>query len=78
MSSLPRLPSAGHQPPAGFTMDHSTLLHSDHDTLDALIREVTAELAPEGAIEAILVDDFVYHQAMLLFMRRVRAARIEV
>jgi hypothetical protein len=31
----------------------------------------------DGAIEAILVEDFVYHQAMLLFMRRVRAARIE-
>ena len=77
MSSLPRLPSAGRQPPAGLTTDHSTLLHSDQDTLDALIGEVTAELAPEGAIEVILVEDFVYHQAMLLFMRCVRAARIE-
>ena len=77
MSSLPRLPSAGRQPPAGLTTDHSTLLHSDQDTLDALIGEVTAELAPEGAIEVILVEDFVYHQAMLLFMRRVRVARIE-
>ena len=77
MSSLPRLPSAGRQPPAGLTTDHSALLHSDQDALDALIGEVTAELAPEGAIEAILVEDFVYHQAMLLFMRRVRAARIE-
>ena len=77
MSSHPRLPSAGRQPPAGLTTDHSTLLHSDQDALDALIGEVTAELAPEGAIEAILVEDFVYHQAMLLFMRRVRAARIE-
>ena len=77
MSSLPHLPSAGRQPSAGLTTDHSTLLHSDQDALEALIREVTAELAPEGAIEAILVEDFVYHQAMLLFMRRVRAARIE-
>ena len=77
MSSLPRLPSAGRQPPAGLTTDNSTLFHSDQGALDALIGEVTAELAPEGAIEAILVEDFVYHQAMLLFMRRVRSARIE-
>ena len=77
MSSLPRLPSAGREPAAGLTTDHSTLLHSDQDALDALIGEVTAELAPEGAIEVILVEDFVYHQAVLLFMRRVRAARIE-
>ena len=36
MSSLPRLPSAGREPPAGLTTDHSTLLHSDQDALDAL------------------------------------------
>lgn len=77
MSSLPRLPSVGRRPSAGPVTDSSTLLHSDQDVLDALIRDVITELSPEGAIEAILVEDFVYHQAMLLFMRRVRAARIE-
>ena len=59
MSSLPRLPSVGRQPSAGLTTDNSTLLHSDQDALDALIGDVTAELAPEGAIEVILVEDFV-------------------
>ena len=51
MSSLTRLPSAGREPAASLTTDHSTLLHSDRDALDALIGEVTAELAPEGTVE---------------------------
>ena len=53
MSSLPRLPSAGRQPAAGLTTDHSTLLHSDQDALDALIDTYEHKVGPRNCAKVV-------------------------
>ena len=52
------------------------LFISDEESFEDICANIRQELSPDSISESILVDDFIYHQAMVSFLRQSKASML--
>ena len=56
------------------SLEAANLFISDEESFEDICANIRQELSPESISESILVDDFIYHQAMVSFLRQSKAS----
>jgi hypothetical protein len=58
------------------SLEAANLFISDEEIFEDICANIRQELSPDSISESILVDDFIYHQAMVSFLRQSKASML--
>ena len=58
------------------SLEPANLFISDEESFEDICANIRQELSPDSISESILVDDFIYHQAMVSFLRQSKASML--
>ncbi len=58
------------------SLEAVNLFISDEESFEDICSNIRQELSPDSISESILVDDFIYHRAMVGFLRQSKASML--
>ena len=58
------------------SLEAVNLFISDEESFEDICSNIRRELSPDSISQSILVDDFIYHQAMVSFLRQSKASML--
>jgi len=58
------------------SLEPANLFISDEESFEDICSNIRQELSPDSISQSILVDDFIYHQAMVSFLRQSKASML--